>query len=248
MQDDPPISKVYYRPIEAAIRWAGLLRHKREILSTISSPRVLPPNPQCPRWQDLRLCTARIYDAILNHELPYGRNGITGSDESLIDSSELTIRHVDLKRWMRLHYPEHRPSFLFSRGERIAHPVITLETGQAMLIERQAMQAELELCRRQLHELQDRHDALLKQSQAIPACNDCPITERAETTYLNIVGAMLELMLGKSPAGTPYSSFRTQEAIVSALVANHGGAMGITERTLHGKFAIARRRLRSASG
>ncbi|MQT88116.1 hypothetical protein DYL61_16945 [Pseudomonas nabeulensis] len=246
MHKDPPVSKVFYRPIEAAIRWAGLLRYKQDILSAISSPRELPLTLECPRWDELRLCTDRIYDAIINQELSYGRNGITLNDEALLESDDLTVRHVDLKRWMRMHYPEHRPAFLFSRSERIAHPVITLETGQALLVERQALKADLMQCRRQMQELQERYDGLLKQSTVIPACNQCPISDRAETTYLNIIGGMLELMLSQSPSGVPYSSFRTQEAIVSAMVANHGGAMGITERTLNGKFASAKRNLRNA--
>lgn len=246
MHKDPPLAKVFYRPIEAAIRWAGLLRYKQQILSSITSPRDLPWTLDCPRWDELRLCAARIYDAIVNRELPFGLNGVTSNENALIDSPDLTIRHVDLKRWMQKHYPEHRPPFLFSRSERIAHPVITLQTAEALLIERQALKAELEQCRRELLELQHRHKGLLKQSALIPACNQCPITDRAEATYLHIVGGMLELMLGHSPSGVPYSSFRTQEAIVSAMVAYYGRAMGITERTLHGKFATAKRKLRDA--
>ncbi len=49
--------------------------------------------------------------------------------------------------------------------------------------------------------------------------------------------------MGKSPRGMPYSSFLTQEAIISAMVAHHGDAMGINERTLQAKFALARRNL-----
>ena len=79
----------------------------------------------------------------------------------------------------------------------------------------------------------------------ILACNECSLTDRAESTYQHIIGGMLDLMLGQSPAGSPYSCFRTQEAIVSALIAHHDGIMGITERTLNGKFAQARRRMRS---
>lgn len=115
-----------------------------------------------------------------------------------------------------------------------------------MLVERLALQSALEQSRRQLLDLQEQHAALLKQSTVIPACAERPISDRAEATYLNIVGGMLDLMLGQSPSGTPYSSFKTQEAVVSALVAHHSGAMGIAERTLNGKFAMARRRLRSA--
>lgn len=242
-----PASKVFYRPIEASIRWAGLLRYKQVILASISSSGNLPQSLDCPRWDELRLYTDRIYDGILNGELPFGRNGITLNDTRLMDSPDLTVRHIDLKSWMRTHYPEHRPAFLFCRSERITHPFITLETGQALLVERFALKSALEQYRRQLHELQAKHEAFLKQSRAPPDCAQGSVSDRAETTYLNIIGGMLELMLGQSPSGTPYSSFKTQEAVVSALVAHYGGTMGIAERTLNGKFAIAKRRLRSAS-
>lgn len=245
-KNDAPSSKVFYRPIEASIRWAGLLRYEQVILASISSPRNLPQSLNCPHWGELLLYTDRIYDGILNGELPFGQNGITSRDTALIDSPDLTVRHVDLKRWMRLHYPEQRPGFLFSRSERIIHPFISLETGQAMLIERLALKSALEQSKRQLRDLQEKHDALLKQSTVIPACAQYSISDRAEATYLNIIGSMLELMLGQSPSGKPYSSFKTQEAVVSALVAHHSGAMGIAERTLNGKFATARRRMRSA--
>lgn len=36
MHKEPPLSKVFYRPIEAAIRWAGLLRYKASILASIT--------------------------------------------------------------------------------------------------------------------------------------------------------------------------------------------------------------------
>ncbi|MBN0016640.1 hypothetical protein JTL76_35700, partial [Pseudomonas aeruginosa] len=120
-------------------------------LASISSPRRLPQSLDCPRCAELRLCTERIFDGILNGELPFGQNGITTRDSTLIDSPDLTVRHVDLKRWMRQHYPEQRPGFLFSRSERITHPFISLETGQAMLVERLALKSTLDQYKRQLH-------------------------------------------------------------------------------------------------
>ncbi|WP_234265487.1 hypothetical protein [Hydrogenophaga sp. NFH-34] len=246
-KNDAQTSKVFYHPIEASIRWAGLLRYEQVILASASSPRNLPQSLDCPRWGELRLYTERIYDGILNGELPFGRDGITTRDTALIDSPHLTVRHVDLKRWMHQHYPEQRPGFLFSRTERLAHPFITLEIGQAMLVERLAMKSALDQSKRRIRDLQEKHEALLKQSTVIPACAQCPISDRAEATYLNIIGGMLELMLGQSPSGKSYSSFKTQEAVVSALVAHHSGVMGIAERTLNGKFATARRRLHSAT-
>ncbi len=58
--------------------------------------------------------------------------------------------------------------------------------------------------KRQLHELQEKHGALLKQ-MAPSAGAQCLISDRAEATYLNIIGSMLDLMLGQSPSGVPYS-------------------------------------------
>jgi hypothetical protein len=236
-------SKVYYQPIEAAIRWAGLLKYEREILLLIPAPKNQLPQIDCPRWSELRLCIERIYDAIFNQDLPYGRNGITQHDETLWQSPELTVRHVDLKKWMRDHYPEYRPEFLFGDDECIPHPAITLETGQALLIEREALKTELAHWKRQFQEMQQQYQALLKQYEKTPACDGCTTSNRAEITYQNIIGAMLSLMLGHSPAGQPYSSFRTQDAITSALIAHYGGAMGISERTLQRKFAQAQRRM-----
>ena len=236
------LSDVYYRPIDAAIRWAGLLRFRDEILAAVQH-RHLPAHLDCPRCDELRLYTDRIYDGIYHGELPYGQNGITSNDKTLWDSPALTVRHIDLKQWRLHYYPGQRPPFLFSRIERIAHPVITMESGHALLVEREALKSQLEQCRRQLHALQERQKL---QGPAPPACNLCPLSDRAEATYLHIIGAMLTLMLGRSPSGTPYSSFNSQEAIASALVAHHGHLMGITERTLQAKFAQAKRKLQSA--
>jgi hypothetical protein len=49
-----------------------------------------------------------------------------------------------------------------------------------------------------MQELQEQRDTLLKQSTALLASKQCEISERAETTYLNIIGGMLTLMLGQS--------------------------------------------------
>lgn len=75
------------------------------------------------------------------------------------------------------------------------------------------------------------------------ATTEKPLDERAETTYLNIIGGMLALMLGKSPAGVPQSVYKSQAAIIDALLAHHENTHGITKRTLEEKFAAAKRSL-----
>ncbi|CAM5208806.1 MULTISPECIES: hypothetical protein [Alcaligenaceae] len=245
--EGPPRSKVFYHPLEAAVRWAGLLRYESLIMKSVRSLQCLPRSMDCPRWGECRLYAERIYDGIVNSELPFGKNGITLNDDALLTSPELTIRHINLKRWMRTYYPEHRPGFLFSRGERMTHPFITVDTVQAILTERLALRAALGQNQRDFLELQEKYKSLLEKSAALLSSEQGAISDRAEATYLHIIGSMLALMLGQSPSGMPYSNFKTQEAIVSALVAHHDGVMGITERTLNGKFATARRRLHNVS-
>jgi len=69
-------TKVFYRPIEAALRWAGLLHEEQVILTCAPSPRTLLPSLDYPRQPELQLYLDRIYNGIDNGELPYGTNGI----------------------------------------------------------------------------------------------------------------------------------------------------------------------------
>ena len=66
---------------------------------------------------------------------------------------------------------------------------------------------------------------------------------RAETTYQNIIGGLLALMLGKTPAGKPQSVFDSQATIIDALLANFPEKSGIAQRTLEQTFAEAKRSL-----
>jgi len=231
-------SKVFYRPIEAAIRWSGLARHEGEILERLKETP-LPDPTDLAQWPPLQRATERLYDAIRNRELPTGIEGITANEPAHIDDPRLTIRHVDLRKWMIRYYPGERPPFLFSRMERYAaHPAITLDTLHALTFERDALLSQIEQRNREIQALRSKH-------AAAPAADDqgTPLSDRSETAYLNIVGGLVHLLLGQSPSGQRYSSFNTQEAIITALVATHGERLGITFRTLHAKFAAARRTL-----
>jgi hypothetical protein len=73
-----------------------------------------------------------------------------------------------------------------------------------------------------------------------------PLGRREETTLLNITGALLGLLLGKSPAGKAHSVFNDQTAVIDALLAEHEGKPGIAKRTLEEKLAAAKRSLSSS--
>jgi len=229
--------RAFYRPIEAAIRWSGLVRFESRILKVVGA-RSIPCPEDFPRWPMLRLNVERIFDAMRNGELPYGRAGITCDDPSSLDDPELTVRHVDLRAWMMRFYPSHKPAFLFDDIERQLHPAISVEAVHALLIDREALRTQLATHQREL-------EALRKEikRQGLP---DRVLATRSETTYLNIVGGLLTLLLGKSPSGAPYSSFETMDAVISALIAHHEGRPGISERTLWAKLAAAKRQVNTA--
>ncbi|MDX9717799.1 MAG: ATP-binding protein [Thauera sp.] len=226
--------RTFYRPIEAATRWSGLERFEPHILEVLGA-RNIPSPEEFPRWPTLRLNVERIFDAMRNRELPYGRTGITCNDPSLLDDPQLTVRHIDLRAWMTRFYPGQKPAFLFDDIERQRHPVITIEAVQALLVDREALRSQLADHQK---EIEDLRKEIKRQGPS-----ERVLLPRSETTYLNIVGGLLTLLLGKSPTGTPYSSFETMEAVISALIAHHEGRPGISERTLWAKFAAAKRQL-----
>lgn len=81
---------------------------------------------------------------------------------------------------------------------------------------------------------------------AANAKNKASLSNRGEITYLNIIGAMLELFLSESPSGVSYSQFKTQAAIIDILDVHHKGKQGISKRCLEEQFAAANRQLKKA--
>ena len=239
---EDPQTKVFYRPVEAAIRWSGLSRLEPRILALLDEGR-LPEHADIPRWPQLCLNRERIRDALINGDLPYGKNGITTNDPDLLHDPGLTVRHVDLKAWMTRHYPGEKPPFLFDKIERNLHPAISIDAVGALLAEREAFRAQLAEHRHLFDALRTEHETLVK---AHATCNTEPVPgPRSESTYMNIIGGLLALLLGKSPSGIPYSSFDTTEAVISALTAHFKGRFGMSERTLWSKFTEAKRHFSS---
>lgn len=74
---------------------------------------------------------------------------------------------------------------------------------------------------------------------------DRPMGAKERSTYLNIIGGLLELMLGKSPSGQELSVFDDQASVISALEAHFPNTPGLSKRNLEGKFSEARRSLKA---
>jgi hypothetical protein len=234
-------SKVQYRPIDAAIRWADLLQHEQQILGAYQqrSLSAIAENAYCPQ---LMLYLERILDALRYGELVYLVNGQPAAPDTSVDDAAVTIRHVHLKAWMEHYYPEERPAFLFSAVER--RPAVTLKDVQALLDERDSWKPsvssrDIEMLALRLGKLlSERGDAMTR-----PTVITDPLSKRGEMVYQHIIGGMLDLLLGRDTSGRSNSRFRTQEDVIAALTERFGERLGMTRSTLENKFASANRTL-----
>jgi len=185
-----------------------------------------------------------IHDAIEGGALPASReNGKVTDDHIAPERRHVSREH--LKAWIAKEHPADKPAFLFDEIERKTHAAINADAFRALQADRDAARTELEKAKawaadtiREMDAMRGERDSLRAMVEKMNAPG-----ERAETTYLNIIGAMLALMLGKSPNGQAYSVLDNQSAIIAALLGHHGGKPGISARTLEDKFAAAKRSL-----
>ncbi|VVO00062.1 hypothetical protein PS708_02579 [Pseudomonas fluorescens] len=235
--------KLFYTPIEAAIRWCNLITHESEILDSAwnNSNWLINAFPQ---WPCLPATIGRILDAIRNQEIRYGALGVTVAPGTPVDFRLLTIRHSDLKRWMIFYHPDQRPSFLFGPTEA-SQKTIHYSTYLVLQADRDALQVQLKSTEEKLQTLIIELEAAGLERENLRALADKKLqpSDHSKATFLNIIGALVELMLGQSIAGRKYSIFDSQASIVDSITAHYDGVKGLSKRSLDEKFAAGRRNL-----
>ncbi len=187
-----------------------------------------------------------IHDAIESGALPASReNGKVTDDHIAPERRHVSREH--LKAWIAKEHPADKATctFLFDEIERKTRAEFNADSYLALQADRDAAKADAQKLRADAETTGFQIAALEKQIAALNAKLQAASApgERAETTYLNIIGGLLALMLGKSPAGKPQSVFDNQAAIISAMLAHHEDKPGISARTLEEKFAAAKRSL-----
>lgn len=241
-----PIEKLFYRPIEAAIRWCGLTAYESLILEHAwDNPDYL--SYAFPEWPSLHATVWKILDAIRNNEIPYGALGVTVAPGTPVDLRLLTIRHSDLKRWMHHYYPDQRPAFLFSQTAA-NQETIHYSTYLVLQADRDALQVQLKATEAKLQSLIDELKAagLERENLRMLAENRQQLSDHSKASFLNVIGALVNIMLGSSRAGRKHSIFDSQASIVDSITAHYGDVAGLSKRSLDEKFAAARRSLAKA--
>jgi hypothetical protein len=161
-------------------------------------------------------------------------------------------RHVtrqNLKEWIAREFPADKPSFLFDEIERKTHAAFNNDSFLALQADRDAARAELEKAKARATEAVREMDAMRGERDSLRAMVDKANAPggRSEKTYLNIIGGLLALMIGKSPAGKPQSSFENQGAIISAMLGHYGHIKGMGDSNLEKIMAEANKTLKDSA-
>lgn len=162
-------------------------------------------------------------------------------------------RHVyglDLKEWAKEIAPTERPTFLFDEIERSTHSAINADSYRSLKAAYDAAEHKLSqaneriwkseeakgLAEAECNSLRTIVESLTTQIKA----NDAP-GQRAETTYLNIIAALLDCIGGNLPGIEKHPSFSSEAQMIQVLDRLFDGYAGLSASTLSRKFPEARR-------
>lgn len=232
-----------YHPIDAAILWCDLSDHEEEILRVdLSHPGSLLKH--FPQWPFLHIYAECIYDAIVSGDLAATCLGRPITLDNQVHRQYWSIRRADLLVWFALNYPDEKPGFLFSQQTDHSE-CISLTTHLVK-------QAELDAAERTIYKLREELAGMVEEMATLTALKNELTTqleaqgipsEASAGTHNMLVGAVLEVTLGKSKDGRVQSIYRSQSALVQEIIRRFPGLPNLSKSTLDRRFANARRHL-----
>jgi hypothetical protein len=232
-------SAVYRVPIAAAL-WCGVPATDAESFLQDSSVEVGRGVFESPFVENLEVrCRA------LHHAIERGLLHCCGEHGKIIEGyvapEKRYVARRDLKQWMAQEFESEKPSFLFGETERRAH----VDTLRRLREDRDVLTSQMDQLKACYAEVIEGRDRLTRELNAVAAKSapERPIPARAETTYLNIIGALLDLLVARSPSDNRRSLFPSQAAVITAVETRFPSKEGLSQRTLHDKFAAAKRSL-----
>ena len=236
-----------YHPIDAAILWCNLADHEDEILRVdLSRPGSLLRH--FPQWPFLHIYAECIYDAIACGELPATCLGRPITLDNQVHREYWSIRRADLLVWFARNHPGERPAFLFSQSDH--SECVSLTAHLVQQAELEAAQRTIEKMRQALSAITEEMAGLVKLNREMSERLDASgiPSETSEGMHNTLVGAMLEVTLGKSKSGLVQSIYPSQAAMVEAITLRFPGVTGLSKHTIDRRFADARRHLAQVLG
>ncbi len=236
---------LYHLPV-AALLWCGVpsnqiqdhLKNSTETATrgVLSNPYISCMEPRC----------RALHEAINNGQLAVCReNGIPVEDH--VKPERRYIRSQDLKEWLAKNFPGDKPNFLFDEIERKAHNAINTDAYQALQADRDAARAEIRQITQQLQKLTSERDAFKSCLDKMTEAQSSQNTPggRSETTYQNIIAALLDCIAGNLPDIVKHPSFSSEAGLIDAIDKHYRGYGGLSKSNLSRKFPEAKQKLRS---
>lgn len=238
----------YYHVEQMAMLWCGIKPSDfDEVISECEYiKRAVPKHPYIGCLEHRAMA---IMDGIEARQLAVGRDGSNHeiNEHDHIAPERRTVLLKDFKEWLIKFYPNEKPKLIFDDIERNMHTSITVEAYQILRADRDHLQVRINNAEEVFKEQKKELELLKRENLALKNTNEQSlpnINSRAEKTYLNIIGGLLDVILGTSPSGKKLSVYNNQTSVIDALLARHEGKAGISERTLQEKFSDANKSLK----
>lgn len=238
---------VYQIPVAAAL-WCGIppdeVAEHIQISEQVNRGVFRHPYIKClePR------CRA-LHEAIEKGALPVSRENGKSFDGS-IEHVAHERRHVtrqNLKEWIAREFPSDKPEFLFDEIERQTHSAISAEAFRALQADRDALKARIEKAEEWAREsMLERKSLIAERNDLLAQVNQVNVPgERSETTYLNVIAALLDCIVGNLPNIQRHPSFPSEAKLIEAIDEHFRGYAGLSKSNLQRKFPEAKRTLKS---
>ncbi|MDP8287016.1 MAG: hypothetical protein RAP03_10065 [Candidatus Electryonea clarkiae] len=159
-------------------------------------------------------------------------------------------RHIfgrNLRKWIEEKFPNDKPAFLFDDIERSTHTSISADAYRALKAEHDKLDKRLENAKSEYIKLREEKDAIKDERDSLLATvakSGLP-GDRAETTYQNIIAALLDCIAGNLPGAEKHPSFPSEAKLIEAIDQHFDGYSGLSKSNLSRKFPEAKRALQS---
>jgi hypothetical protein len=242
---------VYSIP-QAAALWCGVPEHQvNEItkeatqLSGTGLGRSIWTHPSIPCLEPR---SRAIAEAIEEGSLPHGREDArTVPNGEHVAYERRCFFGRDLKQWMEKAFPNEKPAFLFDDIERSSHTAISADAYRALKAEHDKLDNRLENAKVEFKKLREERDTIEAERDSLKAIVDkmgAP-GERAESTYQNIIAALLDCIAGNLPGIEKHPSFPSEAKLIEAIDDYFRGYKGLSKSNLSRKFPEAKKALLS---